>query len=148
MKSLIKQFDNRKDAIITNCFIVMPSDVVDKNGDRRYCRIENAVWDTGATNTVISPEIVEALGLKPTGKSSISAYGGIVETCTYKIDLCFDNGYRIQNLEVMSGDYSDYDVLIGKDVITQGDFCVSTVNGKTSFCFRMPSKGFILTEED
>ena len=147
MNSLVVKFDERKDAIITGCFIVMPSGVVDATGNRRYCRIENAVWDTGATNTVISPDVVEALGLKPTGKSSISAYGGIVETCTYKIDICFDNGYRIQNLEVMSGDYSDYDVLIGMDVITQGDFFISTVNGKTSFCFRIPSKGFALDDE-
>ena len=141
MSSLIKHFDERKDAIITDCFIVMPSGVTDEYGDRRYCKIENAVWDTGATNTVISPEVVEALGLKPTGKSSISAYGGIVETCTYKIDLCFENGYKIENLEVMSGDYSDYDVLIGMDVITQGDFFISTIEGKTSFSFRMPAQG-------
>ena len=141
MTSLVKHFEERKDAIITDCFIVMPVDVTDENGDRRFCKIENALWDTGATNTVISPEIVEILGLKQTGKSSISAYGGIVETCTYKIDLCFENGYKIQNLEVMSGDYSDYDVLIGMDVITQGDLLISTVEGKTSFCFRMPSKG-------
>lgn len=144
MNGLIKHFVERKDAIISDCFIVMPSGVVDEKGDRRYCKIENAVWDTGATNTVISPEVVEALGLKPTGKSSISAYGGVVETCTYKIDLCFENGYKIQNLEVMSGDYSDYDVLIGMDVITQGDFCISTVDGKTSFCFRMPAEGMLI----
>lgn len=145
MNSLIKHFSERKDAIISDCFIVMPSGIVDDKGNRRYCKIENAVWDTGATNTVISPDVVEALGLKPTGKSSISAYGGIVETCTYKIDLCFENGYRIQNLEVMSGDYSDYDVLIGMDVITQGDFCISTLEGKTSFCFRMPAEGMLIT---
>lgn len=141
MSTLIKHFGERKDAIITDCFIVMPAGVTDENGDRRYCKIENAVWDTGATNTVITPDIVEALGLKPTGKSSISAYGGVVETCTYKIDLCSENGYKIENLEVMSGDYSDYDVLIGMDVITQGDFSISTFDGKTSFSFRIPAKG-------
>ena len=147
MKSLVIHFDNRKDAIITDCFVVMPSGILDDNGERRYCRIKNAVWDTGATNTVISPEVVEALGLKSAGKASISAYGGVVEACTYRIDLCFENGYRIQNLEVLSGDYSDYDVLIGMDVITQGDFGISTVNGKTSFCFRLPSKGFLFNED-
>lgn len=147
MKNLIKHFAERKDAIITDCFIVMPSGVVDENGDRRYCKIENAVWDTGATNTVISPDVVEALGLKSVGKSSISSYDGVVETSTYKVDLCFENGYRIQDLEVMSGDYSDYDVLIGMDVITQGDFCISTIDGKTSFGFVMPSKGLLVKEE-
>lgn len=144
MSDLIKHFNERIDSIITDCFIVMPSGVLDENGDRRYCKIENAVWDTGATNTVISPEIVEALALKPIGNTSISSYGGIVEANMYKIDLCFENGYKIRNLEVMSGDYSDYDVLIGMDVITQGDFCISTVNGKTSFCFRIPSQGFLI----
>lgn len=144
MNCLTKTYPNRSEAIVTDCYVVMPVDVTDKDGNKRFCKIENAVWDTGATNTVISPAIVEALELKPTGKSSISAYGGIVETCTYKIDLCFENGYKIQNLEVMSGDYYDYDVLIGMDVITQGDFCISTVYGKTSFCFRMPAKGLTI----
>lgn len=141
MNSLIKHFDNYREAIITDCYIVMPEGEVDADGNRRYCKIENAVWDTGATNTVVSPEVVESLGLKPTGKSSISSYGGIVETCTYTIDICFENGYRIRNLEVMSGDYSDYDVLIGMDVINLGDFSISTVDGKTSFRFHMPSIG-------
>ena len=47
----------------------------------------------------------------------------------------------------MSGDDDndfDYDVLIGMDVITQGDFCISTVNGQTVFSFRMPAKGIQL----
>ena len=33
----------------------------------------------------------------------------------------------------------DYDVLIGMDVITEGDFCVSTQEEKTHFFFRMPA---------
>lgn len=36
----------------------------------------------------------------------------------------------------------DYDVLIGMDVITEGDFCVSTKENKTQFFFRMPATGF------
>ena len=45
-----------------------------------------------------------------------------------------------------SEDYSDfdYDVLIGMDVITKGDFVVSTVNGETTFSFRMPAKGLTI----
>lgn len=141
MATLRKEYNTRVDAIITDCFVVMPSGVTDKEGNRRYCKIENAAWDTGATDTIISPEIVEVLGLKPSGKTSISAYGGVVEASTYLIDLCFENGTKIENLEVMSGEYCDYDVLIGMDVITQGDFCVSTINGKTTFSFRTPAEG-------
>ncbi|GMQ96553.1 MAG: hypothetical protein BMS9Abin15_0226 [Gammaproteobacteria bacterium] len=39
---------------------------------------------------------------------------------------------------------NDVDVLIGMDIITLGDFAVTTYNGKTTFSFRMPS----LTEID
>lgn len=141
--SFKKDYHSCRDAIVTDCFILMPADVFDGDGNRRYCKIDNAVWDTGATNTVISPEIVAALGLKPIRQSSISAYGGVFDTFTYKIDLCFDNGYEIKNLEVLSGECSDYDVLIGMDVITQGDFFISTIGGSTSFCFRMPAEGFL-----
>lgn len=47
----------------------------------------------------------------------------------------------------MSGDDDndfDYDVLIGMDVITKGYFCISTVNEKTVFSFRMPAEGIKL----
>ncbi len=145
MSAFIKNYGKRQDAIITDCFVVMPDGVTDGEGNRRYCKIENAAWDTGATNTVITPEVIQALGLSASGKQAVSTFSGIVEVNTYLIDLCFENGYRIANLQVLSGEgYSDYDVLIGMDVITNGDFCVSTVNGETIFSFRMPAQGIIL----
>lgn len=147
MSILTKNFGKRQDAIITDCYVVMPEGVTDSNGNRRYCKIENAAWDTGATNTVITPEIVKALGLKPSEKQVVSTLNGIIDVNTYVIDLCFENGYKIANLCVFSGDeYSDfdYDVLIGMDVITQGDFVVSTVNNETVFSFRMPAQGITI----
>lgn len=63
MSILTKMFDFRADAIVTDCFVVMPEGVKDNDGNRKYCHIENAAWDTGATNTIISPEIVKVLGL-------------------------------------------------------------------------------------
>lgn len=145
MSALVKKYGRRQDAIITDCFVVMPEGMTDGDGNRRFCKIENAAWDTGATNTVISPEVVQVLGLTPSGKQALSTFGGIVESNTYLIDLCFENGYRIANLPVLSGeDYSDYYVLIGMDVITKGDFCVSTVNDETVFSFRMPAQGITI----
>ena len=147
MSILKKNFGRRQDAIITDCFVVMPDGVTDADGNRRYCKIENAAWDTGATNTVITPEIVTALGLEPSDKNAVSTLNGIIDVNTYLIDLCFENGYKIANLRVFSSeDYSDfdYDVLIGLDVITKGDFVVSTVNDETTFSFRMPAKGITI----
>lgn len=144
MSILTKNFGKRQDAIITDCYVVMPDGVRDSDGNCRFCKIENATWDTGATNTIISHEIVDVLGLVPSGKCAVSAFGGIMEANTYTIDLCFENGYKIENLQVISSDDDndfDYDVLIGMDVITKGDFCISTVNNQTVFSFRMPAEG-------
>lgn len=148
MMELRKCFNEIVEAIIVECYVVMPEGTVDEKGDRRYCKLENAVWDTGATNSIISSDVVDALGLKPTGKSSISSFSGIVETCIYTVDLCFDNGYKIEGLEVMSGDYCDYDMLIGMDVINRGEFAISTFGGKTSFCFRMPAIGLEMNKQE
>ena len=147
MNVLTKNYGQRQEVIITDCFVMMPYGVTNEKGERRYCRIENAAWDTGATNTIISPEIVMALGLKPSGKCQLSSYGNDVEVNSYIIDLGFQNGYKIINLQVLSGEAHDnleYDVLIRMDVITKGDFCVTTIDGKTSFFFRMPAEGFQL----
>ena len=97
MSILTKSYGKRQDAIVTDCYVVMPE--------------------------------------------------GVMEANTYTIDLCFDNGYKIANLQVLGGDADselDYDVLIGMDVITKGDFCVSTVNEQTVFSFRMPAEGIRL----
>ena len=45
MSVLKKNFGCRQDAIITDCFVVMPDGVTDANGNRRYCKIENAAWE-------------------------------------------------------------------------------------------------------
>ena len=34
-----------------------------------------------------------------------------------------------------------FDIIIGMDIISKGDFAVSNLNGKTSFSFRIPSFG-------
>ena len=104
MSILSKNYGQRQDAIITDCYVVMPECVTDTEGNRRFCKIENAAWDTGATNTIVSPEIVKALGLVASGKCAVSAYGGVLGANTYTIDLCFENGYKIANLQVMSKD--------------------------------------------
>ncbi len=84
MSALKKIYGQRQDAIITDCFVVMPDGVPDADGNRRYCKIENAAWDTGVTNTVITPEIVTALGLEPSDKHAVSTLNGILERSNIK----------------------------------------------------------------
>jgi hypothetical protein len=100
----------------------------------------NAIWDTGATKSVITQKIVDALALPEIGVQQVSTVGGILEATEHLVDLWLPNGVRIIELPVLKGFISPtYDILIGMDVISTGDFCITNFQGKSMFTFRMPS---------
>ena len=77
-----------------------------------------AIWDTGATNTVISEELAHNLNLTPIGKASVSTAGGIIEVNKYVLGLKLPNNLQIQNVMVTAGKLNGTDFLIGMDIIT------------------------------
>lgn len=100
-----------------------------------------ATWDTGATNTMISENVVKICNLVSTGITQVGTAGGIVPANTYVIDLLLPDNMLIKNLNVTCGKLNGTDVLVGMDIINTGDFSVSNFKGKTKFTFRMPSLG-------
>jgi len=53
--------------------------------------------------------------------------------------MLLPNNVGVSQLRVTQGIINGADVLIGMDVITKGDFALSNFQGKTTFCFRIPS---------
>jgi hypothetical protein len=104
-----------------------------------YCSFR-AIWDTGATGCVITSAVVKACDLKPVGQQEVhGAYGGAVIRDTFLVNLVLPNHVPVQNITVVEGDLVGVDVLIGMDVITNGDFAITHADGKTVFTFRIPS---------
>lgn len=101
-----------------------------------------AQWDTGATGTCISKELVEKLNLIPTGMVNVHTPSGIGTMNKYMINLILNNEVIIHNLSVMDSEIGNQgiDVLIGMDIISLGDFAISNYEGKTQFSFRIPSQ--------
>jgi predicted aspartyl protease len=100
----------------------------------------NAIWDTGATGTVITKKVVDALGLKPVSKTKVRHANGESIVNVYYINLFLPNQVAFKFIPVTEGILGDdANVLIGMDVITKGDFAVTNYNGKTTFSFRVPS---------
>lgn len=97
------------------------------------------LWDTGASGTVISKNVVTKLDLKPIGKSKVFHADGESIVNVYAINLFLPNQVALQFVKVTEGKLTGFDLLIGMDVITQGDFSVTNVGGKTTFSFRIPS---------
>jgi len=100
----------------------------------------NALWDTGATGSVITREVVDECGLKPIGRANVHHAKGISTTLVYLVNVFLPHNVCFGSLRVTEGNLAgDVKVLIGMDIIGKGDFAISNKDRKTAFTFRMPS---------
>ena len=102
-----------------------------------------ALWDTGATRSAISHEVRDSLNLIPTGKCRISTPNGSSDVDTYCVDATLPNNVNFSGIIVSDSEIGTQNIgmLVGMDIIGQGDFAVSNHNGKTVFSYRYPSSG-------
>ncbi len=98
-----------------------------------------ALWDTGATHSVITQNVVNGCSLKPTGMTVVHHAQGTDRAETYLVGILLPNRVAFREVRVTKGILKDVDVLIGMDIINTGDFAVTNANGKTVFSFRSPS---------
>ena len=109
------------------------------NGD--LCCEAIALWDTGATSSCISKQVADALNLPITGYQHIRTPSGESTVNTYMVNIILPNNVLISDVRVCGTEIGNQGigVLIGMDIISLGDFSVSTFNGETWFSFRTPS---------
>lgn len=107
------------------------------------------LWDTGATNCVITSKVVKDLKLQPTGVTTVSTAGGRVNSNVYDIKITLPNKIQ-KRVTVTEGDLGDLDALIGMDIIADGDFAISSNpnTGEMYFTHRSPSQGVIDFTDD
>jgi len=98
------------------------------------------IWDTGATRTAITNKIVQLLGLKPTGKATVFGVNSQAIVNRYLVDIKLPDEIVFHNFEVLESKLNSpgIDILVGMDIIQQGDFAISNANGKTTFSFCIP----------
>jgi hypothetical protein len=100
----------------------------------------NALWDTGATNTGISATLAARLGLTPIGTGRMKHAKGEDDCNRYLVNLVLPNQLAIFGVMVNECDLpQEFDLLIGMDIISQGDFSLTHSGGNTIFSFRTPS---------
>ena len=71
-KSITQKYPAKAESILSSCFVIKPV----TNNKLEYCEAKDVLWDTGATNTIISRNIADALGLEPIQKAMIAGIGG------------------------------------------------------------------------
>lgn len=100
-----------------------------------------AIWDTGATMTCISKRLASRLSLVSLGFCDNSTANGTRTASSYLVNVFLPNHVVVTDVHVldMEDGNGGFDVLIGMDIITHGDFSISNYNGKTVFTYRLPS---------
>lgn len=106
-----------------------------------------AIWDTGATNCVITKKVVDELGLKPIKIVEVNHAGGKFNSNVYLVNIGLPNNVLVGAVQVTEGILTsgavnpefEPNVLIGMDIIGAGDFAVTNSNGKTVMSFKIPS---------
>lgn len=98
-----------------------------------------ALWDTGATSSVIHSEIAKELGLHIVSECYCSTPSGVFITNQYYVNIMLPNKLIIPDLLVSEGAMLNCQMLVGMDIIGRGDFVVSNYDNKTTFSFRIPS---------
>lgn len=99
----------------------------------------NALWDTGATASVISTEVVKQLGLAPISQCKTYHAQGESIVNVYLVDLILPNKLRVKDVRVTEGRLNGFGLLIGMDIINLGDFALTHKNNQTEFSFQIPS---------
>lgn len=102
-----------------------------------------AIWDTGATSSVVSDRVVQECGLQPFGPAQVHHAQGTAWTEKYIVSIFLPNNVTMEKVTVTRGIPSGADILIGMDIISAGDFAVTNLNGRTKFTFRIPSSADI-----
>lgn len=62
------------------------------------------VWDTGATRTVISKNVVDKLELSLTNKTQVTTVNSTRTANLYLVNIFLQNGVTFEGLEVADGD--------------------------------------------
>lgn len=103
----------------------------------------DAIWDTGATNSCITQAVIDACGLVPVGMAQVHGVHGPSTEEVFLVDIHLPGNVRFPGMRVTRGQFIGGEILIGMDVINQGDFAVSNHGGITKFTFRIPSQRHI-----
>lgn len=111
-----------------------------------------ALWDTGAETTLISSSCAKKLNLISIFTTSKMADSGATNINTYKIDIIFSETVSFEDVNVISPESEvglvGVDMLIGMDIISQGDFMIKRNKGMIDFSFRKNNLNMALDENN
>lgn len=126
--------------------IISPIQIVEPHRDGENYKIFegawHALWDTGAMSSTISSSLAEQLQLPELGDYIMHGAGGTFSSKQYLAGLILPNSVSIPFIPLYGfAGAADFDMLIGMDIISMGDFLISSEEKNMCFSFQLPSCG-------
>ncbi|MDY3979536.1 MAG: SEC-C metal-binding domain-containing protein [Tidjanibacter sp.] len=132
---------------LTNCYpgiansIITPVEI--KNLETGEVYSTNGIWDTGASGSVITKSVADALKLDPKTQIYVNGISGPMLSNVYYAEITLNNKNisifaRVTECAELSTDKS-VGMLIGMNIINKGDFVITNFNEQTVMSFRVPS---------
>ena len=119
--------------------IITPVNIYNTLCDKQKFSLENALWDTGATISAITPKLVKELNFIPAGTMAISGITGALDVEFILAAIQLPDGIFRQNIKMAVCDFSqNINIILGMDIITLGDFELFHGNNCTVFSFVSP----------
>jgi hypothetical protein len=145
-------YQGRARVLTTKVGVCLPVTLDEAKNNSIDIRQYTAIWDTGATNSVITKKVVEDLNLKPINVVKTNHAGGTSMANVYLVNIALPNGVMAGQIKVTEAQLTENEdiaeseqnrVLIGMDIIGGGDFAVTNFENKTTMSFRIPSAKMI-----
>ena len=138
------KFNGQASQIITELSVSATFDPKSPPNPRPPTVPTKALWDTGASKSVISQDLAKALNLVVVGATNVNHAGGTSLSPTYMVNFYLPNHVGITG--VLATEFpapSTFGAIVGMDVICIGDLAVTNVSGHTCMSFRTPSQATI-----
>ncbi len=136
MPCLNGEIDPAYGGIIIPVFVHEANSLSDPNNFSKGIEFK-ALVDTGASRTAISPKVIDALKLLPSGQIEVHSATGAKPTNTYIIDMLIRFGKLPKvvrgNMVTEFIGTDGFDILLGMDIIIRGSLHISN-DGHYTFC--------------
>lgn len=130
--------NNHRHAIVIEIHLEFP---ILANGKLATASVKtHALIDTGANGSCVSSRLASACHLNRIASVKVNSINGRIVMPVYKTDLILPNNLRFQDIPVMEfPGGSDFEVIIGMDILSKGDVAITNANNETVFSMRIPS---------
>jgi len=130
----------RLNRLVTDAGVSIPWDP-GQGGQQPTIVQTRALWDTGASGSVITEGLASQLGLAQAGVARVAFGDGPVDKPSYLANIYLPNAVAFPMLRIIecADTAGAFGLIVGMDIIGAGDFAITNVGGVTKMSYRFPS---------